>query len=229
LSYCALYTPHSHRKGVNVNMRVLILSPHTDDAELGCGGYIARLVEEGHDILWIVFSASEESIPESLPKYTLLNEFQNVIEYLGLGKGNYKILPYKVRRFNEKRQDILEDLVKIKRDFKPNLVIMPSMNDYHQDHHVVSNEAFRAFKKDASIIGYELPWNHVTFNTVMFVRLEKSHIDTKFNLLENYKSQKSLQRDYFSQDFIFGLARVRGIQCNAQYAEAYEVMRWIMY
>jgi LmbE family N-acetylglucosaminyl deacetylase len=33
---------------------ILILSPHTDDAELGCGGGIAKFVEEGHKILWVV-------------------------------------------------------------------------------------------------------------------------------------------------------------------------------
>ena len=48
-------------------MKVLILSPHTDDAELGCGASIVKMVEEGAEILWIVFSIAEDSLPVHLP------------------------------------------------------------------------------------------------------------------------------------------------------------------
>ncbi len=42
---------------MNPNLQnVLILSPHTDDAELGAGGTIARFVEEGKKIHYIAFS-----------------------------------------------------------------------------------------------------------------------------------------------------------------------------
>jgi N-acetylglucosamine malate deacetylase 1 len=73
-----------------------------------------------------------------------------------------------------------------------------------------------------------LPWNHITFDTNMFVRLNKSHIDKKYELLKYYESQFQIERNYFSQEFIFGLAKVRGTQCNASYAEAFEVIRWIV-
>ncbi len=52
-------------------MRALILSPHTDDAELGCGGLITWLIEKQSPLLWIVFSTAEESLPEGLPRDTL--------------------------------------------------------------------------------------------------------------------------------------------------------------
>lgn len=115
----------------------------------------------------------------------------------------------------------------IRNDFSPDLVLVPSLSDYHQDHQVVANEAVRAFKMSASIIGYELPWNHVTFETNMFIRLSEQHIKKKFGLLSYYKSQFLKEKSYFSEEYIFGLARVRGTQCNAKYAEAYEVIRWI--
>jgi N-acetylglucosamine malate deacetylase 1 len=209
-------------------MRMLILSPHTDDAELGCGGSIAKFIEEGHDILWVVFSIAEESLPKDLPKDTLKQEFQNVASCLGLCEKNYKIYNFRVRHLTENRQDILEDLIKIRRDFMPDIVLIPSTNDYHQDHQVVSQEAVRAFKMSSSIIGYELPWNHITFDTNMFVRLNKSHVEKKYGLLKYYKSQFLIERNYFSEEFIFGLAKVRGTQCNASYAEAFEVIRWII-
>jgi hypothetical protein len=86
----------------------------------------------------------------------------------------------------------------------------------------------RAFKTTSSIICYEMPWNHLSFNTQLFVRLDKHHIERKMDLLKHYKSQLELQRPYFSEEFIYGLAKTRGIQCNSEYAEAFEVLRWMM-
>jgi len=208
--------------------KILILSPHTDDAELGCGGSISKFVEEKHELLWVVFSTAEESLPIDMPKDTLKIEFEKVIENLDLKEENFKIFNFRVRHLHENRQDVLEELIKIRDDFQPNMVLIPSLTDYHQDHQVVANEAIRAFKTNASIIGYELPWNHVTFETNLFVKLDKRHIEKKYELLQNYKSQFKKDRNYFSQEYIFGLSKVRGTQCNADYAEAFEVIRWMI-
>jgi len=207
-------------------MKILILSPHTDDAELGCGGTICKFLEEGNDILWIVFSTAEDSIPKNLPTDTLKKEFLNVVKTLGLKDENYIIHDFRVRRLHEKRQEILEELIKIRDDFKPDLVISPSLKDFHQDHQVVANEALRAFRKHSNIIGYELPWNHITFDTTFFVKLKNEHLRKKLNLIKNYKSQIQLRRNYFSEEYIMGLAKIRGVSCNSDYAEAFEVIRW---
>ncbi len=206
---------------------VLILSPHTDDAELGAGGYISKLIREGHNILWVAFSTAEESLPDNLPKDTLKVEFQNVIKSLGLDDSNSIIYNYKVRNLHTRRQEILENLVKIRKEFKPTMVIGPSQSDYHQDHSVVSNEMIRAFKSNCSIICYELPWNQLQFNTNFFVKLEEKDIESKIDMLTKYESQIKLQRNYFSEQFVRGLAYVRGTQVNAEYAEAFEVLKWL--
>ena len=208
--------------------KVLILSPHTDDAELGCGGTITRLLDKKIDVLWIVFSTAEDSIPNGMPKDILKQEFLQITRKLDLNNSNYEINNYRVRNLPAHRQEILEYLVKIKNSFNPDLVIGPSLNDYHQDHLVLANEMIRAYKSSASIISYELPWNHVSFSNQMFVSLEKRHIDKKIELLKCYKSQLVKHRNYFSDDFIYGLARTRGVQINSEYAEAFEVIRWII-
>lgn len=207
---------------------ILILSPHTDDAELGCGGSITKFMEEGHNILWVVFSTAEESLPSGLPKDTLKREFLNVINGLNLKEKNYKIFDFKVRNLYRHRQEILDELIIIREEFKPQMVIGPSLNDFHQDHQVVANEMIRAFKTISSIISYELPWNHVTFNTQLFIRLKRKHIIKKYEMLKNYKSQLTKRKMYFSKEFIFGLAKTRGVQCNSEYAEVFEVTRWMI-
>jgi LmbE family N-acetylglucosaminyl deacetylase len=206
---------------------ILILSPHTDDAELGCGGTIAKLIEEGKNILWVAFSTAEESLPPGFPKNTLVQEFNNVTESLGLHKNNVIVYDFEVRKLTERRQDVLEELIRIRKDFHPDIVLGPSLNDHHQDHHVVSHEMIRAYKSEASIICYELPWNHIEFKTQMFVKLREEHIKKKLEMLSYYKSQFHIKRPYLTEDFIKGLAYTRGAQIGQKYAEAFEVIRWI--
>jgi len=207
--------------------KVLILSPHTDDAELGAGGYISKLIEEKKDILWVVFSSARESVPEGMANDILLREFLSLTKHLHLKEDQYLIYDHKVRHLFTKRQEILETLVQIKKDFDPDLVIGPSLNDYHQDHQIVANEMIRAYKTSSSIICYELPWNHLKFENQLFVELQKEHLDHKIEMLGHYKSQIAKQRKYFTSDFITGLARSRGIQIGAEFAEAFEVLRMI--
>ena len=209
-------------------MKVLVLSPHTDDAELGCGGTIIKLLEGGHEIYWIVFSTADDSLPEGLPKDALKTEYYNVIKALALDRENCKVFDFKVRNLHQYRQAILEELIRSKNQYNPEIVIGPSLNDIHQDHQVVAHEMVRAFKTTSSIICYELPWNHITFNTQCFVKLNPDHIERKHKILKNYQSQFVKRKSYFSKEFIYGLAKTRGIQCNSEYAEAFEVVRWML-
>jgi LmbE family N-acetylglucosaminyl deacetylase len=208
--------------------KFLILSPHTDDAELGCGGSIVKLIEKDHDISWAVFSTAEESLPANLPSDILKKEFLDVIKSLDLKDENYRIFNFKVRSLHEHRQEILEELINMRKELGPDVIVGPSMNDFHQDHQVIAHEMIRAFKTTASIICYELPWNHVTFDTQLFIKLEKEHIKRKFEMLKKYNSQLQLGKSYFSEEFIYGLAKIRGNQCTSDYAEAFEVVRWIL-
>ena len=209
-------------------MKVLILSPHTDDAELGAGGTIIKLLQDGAKVRWVVFSSAEESLPKMFKKNQLREEFISVAKYLNLKSKDYFIHGYQVRKLHEKRQDILEVLVKEKNTFCPDLVIGPSINDLHQDHQIVANEMLRAFKNISSIISYELPWNQFQFNNQLFISLSKENLDKKINLLKKYKTQILLKRKYFKPELIEGLSRIRGVQSNNEYAESFEVIRWMI-
>ena len=208
--------------------RVLILSPHTDDAELGCGGYITKLISENKTLLWVVFSTAEASLPDNLPPDTLVKEFEAVMKSLNLKKDQYRVYNFKVRQLPDNRQEILEILNNLKNEFHPSLVIGPSLNDYHQDHAVIANEMVRAFKTTSSIISYELPWNHLEFRSQFFVKLDEENMIKKISLLNKYQSQVYIKRHYFTEDFIRGLALTRGAQINHKYAEAFDVIRMVI-
>ena len=205
--------------------KVLILAPHTDDGEFGCGGTIAKFIESGKQVYYAAFSACEDSVPEGMPKNTLETEVRQATKVLGIEPENLFIYRYPVRHHPQNRQNILQDLINIREDIAPDLVFMPSPNDIHQDHYTMSQEGLRAFKQ-VSILGYELPWNNLTFNTTSFIYLEERHIDRKIEALKKYESQE--HRPYANEEFIRSLARTRGVQIGVHYAEAFEVIRWII-
>jgi LmbE family N-acetylglucosaminyl deacetylase len=129
-----------------------------------------------------------------------------------------------VRKLSYSRQEVLEELVNLKKKIDPDMVFLPSAEDLHQDHQTVYNEGLRAFK-EITLWGYELPWNTITFPTRGFVTLEDRHIQKKWKALQEYKTQFALKRPYFSLEFIKGLARVRGAQVKAEFAEAFDAIR----
>jgi LmbE family N-acetylglucosaminyl deacetylase len=208
-------------------MKILFLSPHADDSEVGAGGSLIRFIEEGHTVFVMVFSYHSSHLDLRMD-VILKKEFVAVMKNIGLKTTDYKISEYKIRYLQDNRQAILEDLILLRDDFNPDLVVCPSLHDFHQDHQVIANESVRAFKKSCSIIGYEVPWNHVTFDTDLFIKLGKKHVEKKYRMLQGYPSQFTKRGVLFSKEYMFGLARVRGSQCNAEYAEAFESIRWIL-
>lgn len=205
--------------------KVLVLAPHTDDGEFGCGGTIAKLIEEGSEVHLAAFSACEQSVLKKFPPDILIGELKQATEMLGIKPEHLYLYDYQVRIFNERRQDLLQTMIDLRERIKPDLVFMPCLDDIHQDHYTVAQEGLRAFKF-TSILCYEMPWNNITFNTRSFVHLEEKHINKKVNALKEYKSQA--HRPYANEEFIRSLARTRGVQINAHYAETFDVIRWII-
>ena len=202
---------------------VLVLCPHTDD-EFGCAGSVIRLVKSGADVHYLALSRCEESVPAGYARDVLEQECRTCTARMGIPADQVHVERFAVRHFPACRQDILEMLVRVRNRINPTLVLLPSSHDTHQDHQVVFQEGFRAFKH-SSLLGYELPQNLISFNNSAFVRLTPELLESKIDALKAYESQDF--RTYASADFIKGLATVRGAQCNAQYAEAFEMIRYI--
>ena len=204
--------------------KILVLAPHTDDGELGCGAVMAKFCEEKKEVTYVAFSTCRKSLPQDLPADTLEKECRAATKKLGLDADNLIFFDYEVREFDQKRQEILEDLVSLNKKIQPDLVFIPSSSDIHQDHQVVHTEALRAFK-NCSVLGYELPWNHSQFRSTFFINISNEDLTKKTEALKTYQSQS--HRNYMQEDFSRSLAKVRGVQCNSEYAEAFEVYKLI--
>jgi LmbE family N-acetylglucosaminyl deacetylase len=212
------------KEGMNFE-KVLILAPHTDDGEFGCGGTMAKLISQGSELHYAALSSAEKSLPPGAAPDALIRELRAALATLDIPEERQHILNYPVRDFPRHRQAILDDLLVLKTKIRPDLVLLPSSADTHQDHQITYQEGFRAFK-DSTMLGYEIPWNNRTFDTECFVILDEDQVRAKVAALMCYKSQ--MGRFYANEDFIRSLAVTRGTQIGVRYAEAFEVVRWVI-
>jgi N-acetylglucosamine malate deacetylase 1 len=210
---------------VEESKTILVLAPHTDDGEFGCGGTIAKFVERGARVIYAAFSAAEQSVLPHLPRDILRTEVRQATAVLGVKNEDCLVYDFEVRRFPEFRQQILDKLIELSRTYKPDIVFLPSANDTHQDHQTIAQEGFRAFKR-TTMLGYEVPWNNLDFRTSCFIKISEANLETKIFALSKYESQT--HRTYANAEFIRSLSLTRGVQIGERYAEAFEVVRWVI-
>jgi LmbE family N-acetylglucosaminyl deacetylase len=202
--------------------RVLVLAPHTDDGEFGCGATIAKFRQRGARVRYVAFSDCRDSLPPGWPPDTLVKEAHAATAVLGLPAGDVDVLGFTVRNFTRDRQEILERLVLLQREFEPELVLLPSLDDLHQDHHTIAMEGLRAFKR-TTVLAYEIPWNNIHFRNELFVHLTQDHVRAKVQACSCYASQQD--RYYANEQNILAQLRMRGCQVGVEFAEVFEVVR----
>lgn len=97
------------------NSKILFLSPHPDDIEMGCGGTIKKLLDYNNDVYCAVFSNCDESLPNGFQKGDIIKECYDSLGSLGVDKNKIFIYDYKVRKFSYSRQEILDDMILLKK------------------------------------------------------------------------------------------------------------------
>src|SRR5262245_13993943 len=150
---------------------------------------MARLVERDVEVRYVAFSIATKSLPEGFPPDTLAREVRAATAEIGIPDGQLIVHDFEVRAFPAHRQEILELLIGLWEEWKPDAVFMPSLRDIHQDHQVVAQEGLRAFKR-TTLLGYEIPWNNFNFDHQAYVGLEARHVELKVAALAHYASQQ---------------------------------------
>lgn len=197
---------------------VIAVAPHLDDVELGAGATIHRLARS-NTVYYVGLS-----MPPLVDREVLMNEFYASSRILGIDPSRVILRDYDPRNLFDSRSEILQLLYDLYKQLKPELVLLPNSQDIHQSHEVVFSEGRRAFKY-TSILGYELPWNSIEFSMDLFITVEKVDIDAKIEAINAYRTQK--HRQFFANDIVGDLARVRGKQVGHDYAECFEIVRLI--
>jgi LmbE family N-acetylglucosaminyl deacetylase len=191
------------------NLRSIIcLGAHSDDIEIGCGGAIMSLLAERPDIEvhWVVFSASgdraqeaknsaAELLKQTAKKSIVLHEFRDTcFPFVG--------------------QEIKECFIKLQREIKPDLIFTHRRDDLHQDHRLLAELTWNAFR-DQAILEYEIPKYDGDLGTPNFYApISEAVAQRKVDhLLKYFTSQQS--KPWFTASTFQALLRLRGIECNS--------------
>jgi|TARA_B100000767_G_scaffold172622_1_gene161644 N-acetylglucosamine malate deacetylase 1 len=216
--------------------KVLILSPHADDEILGCGGFISKYSKQNYHINVLVLTNANKGAPEIYSPEVikeLRKESKIANNFIGTKRLFFENLPA-INLNNYPVYKITNIIDKYIRDINPEIVLIPSINDIHDDHKIIFKAAKVAMRPNKisnlrKILSYEVlsetEWNEdgKSFNPNYFVRLKKSDIDNKVKAFLKYKSQVKKLPHPRSKEAIVNLSRVRGGQAFVEYAEAFRV------
>lgn len=209
--------------GIGREPVIVALGAHCDDIEIGCGGTILRLAGEcpAATLHWVVFSADDEREGEARASASAFAD--------GVADTHVTVHRFRESYFpfvGDELKDSFEDL---KRRVDPDLVLTHCLEDRHQDHRLVAELTHNTFR-DHTILEYEIPkFDGDLRPTTVFVPLARDHMSRKNDLLmEHFGSQRS--RSWFDPETFAGLARIRGVECNAPdgYAEGFRCRKTVV-
>lgn len=200
-------------------MKIILFSPHPDDAEVLMGGTIAKYAQRGDDVLIVLVTVPNQ-------KEKRIKESKKAAEILGAKLLVLDFNPYELE-FNRVLVEVFDKIVT---DFPPDIIYTSWIHDSHQDHVAVSKATIAAARKNnCSLYMYEqaLPSGLVPygFRAQAFVDISDT-IELKIKSVLAHKSQVQ----NFSAQWIKGIrarATFMGFQINVKYAEAFEVVKEI--
>lgn len=188
--------------------RILVASAHADDAEIGAGGTIGRLVSERPDavITWLVLAAPDPrraAEARASAERLLAAADRCVIDVRGLRDG---FLPF----LGAAPKDAVLDYAQT----DPDLILGPRRDDAHQDHRLVAELVQQVFRR-GTILEYEIPkWDGDLGTANLYVPLSAAGAAAKVEHISSaFPSQT--HRDWFTEDTLRAILRLRGIECRA--------------
>lgn len=202
---------------------VLCLGAHCDDIEIGCGGTILRLLEANAalEIRWIVFSGEPERAAEARKGAAAFLE-QATAAHVDVEAFRERYFPYVATGLKE-RFDALSAAV------APDLVFTHYAADVHQDHRLLSELTYQAFR-DQLILEYEIPkFDGDLGRPNVYVPLDAEHCDRKVAaILDAFPSQRA--KPWFAEETFRSLLRLRGVEAKAAsgYAEAFHCRKVVL-
>jgi LmbE family N-acetylglucosaminyl deacetylase len=203
----------------NAALKLLCLGAHSDDIEIGCGGTVLALQEKYPKlhVQWVVFSGIGPRGEEARHSAGLF--------LARAAEKNIDILEFRDTFFPAQWDKIKLAFAELK-PFAPDLVFTHYHDDLHQDHRIISELTWNAFR-DHFILEYEVPkWDGDMGRPNFYVPIEQRLCHQKIeNLLSAFKSQAS--KHWFDQETFLSLLRLRGVESNApeRYAEAFHARK----
>ena len=202
-------------------LRVLALGAHCDDIEIGAGGTLARLATErpGTEFTAVVLTSTPQRADESEACLTAL------IAGAPLDVRVHDLPDTRLPSHYDQVKDLLAELSREPWD----MVLTHHGSDAHQDHRLLGTYAPTAFR-DHLVLQFEIPkWDGDlgASRPNLYVPLSPTQMRAKWEVLDtHYPSQRG--KDWWSYETFAALARLRGMECRAPYAEAFRVDKAVL-
>jgi len=199
--------------------RVCFIGAHPDDIELGCGALIAHIVQQT-EILCVTLSDNQKN---PLLK-NLVAEHRQSMAILGVPEQNVILGEFETRRFPHARQEILEYMIELNRTYRPEIVLVHTKADIHQDHATVTEEALRAFR-GTTVLGFDVLRSSYGFFPNFLVEVSEADVERKLQALAAYKTYTS--KYYFDPQITRSTLVRHGALAERPYAEGFDILRII--
>lgn len=212
-------------------MKVLAVGAHPDDVEFGCGGTLARHIDEGDSVDIVVMTTS--AVTDAHTGNVLRTVEQSILEAKEAANslGVQPIIgPFHDTKvpFNGTSVAFLERIIK---ELGIDRIYTHWPGDSHQDHIATLNTVLAAGRLVPTIICYEqVPVPRVSPKTVsvnMYVNIT-DFWDEKIRACAKHTSQvkKFLERQGVDiLDQLYHQARFRGGQSGCRYAEGFHILK----
>jgi N-acetylglucosamine malate deacetylase 1 len=197
--------------------KVLFLGAHPDDIELGCGALLHHIVKQT-EVLCVTLSDNQKN-PDL---QNVKNEHFEAMAVLGVPKENIILGPFTTRIFHDSRQDILEYFLKMRKDFKPDLIFVHSKQDVHQDHLTMTDEALRAFR-GITVLGFDVVRSSYGFFPHFLVEVSEDDVNKKIEALSCYGTYRD--RYYFNNELTRSIMIRHGALAELPFAEGFDILR----
>lgn len=216
---------------------VLAIAPHPDDETLGCGGTLAKYIQAGDQVHWLIVtqmtpggSWSSERISERE------DEIAAVAQHYGFS-GVTK-LKHPASRLDEVGlSNLVRDIGDAIGKIEPEIVFVPHGGDVHSDHRCVfeaTASALKWFRRPGvrRILSYEtlsetdaaLAAGWMPFIPNVFVDVEE-FVDVKLAAMDLYKGEMGSFPFPRSTEAAMAQLKMRGAACGANAAEAFQLLR----
>jgi LmbE family N-acetylglucosaminyl deacetylase len=199
-------------------LSLLAIGAHPDDIEIGAGGTLLRLAETRLRARYVVLTGTAERQQEARnAAHSFMPDVDLTIDLFDLPEGRLPAVW-------DRAKDLLEEVA---RSCAPDVIIAPSPDDAHQDHRTIGEIVPTVFR-DQLYLAYEIPkWDGDISRRSVYVPLSSATMRRKVELLNKvFPSQRG--RDWWDDDVFTGLARLRGMECRAAFAEAFSCAKSII-
>ncbi len=197
--------------------RVCFIGAHPDDIEIGAGALIAQIAPQT-DVLCVTLSDNQKNPALS----NLVEEHYRSMGVLGVPRDQVVLGQFETRRFPHARQEILEYLINLNRQFRPDIVFVHSKADIHQDHGTVTEEALRAFR-GTTVLGFDVIRSSYGFFPHFLVEVTAADVEKKIAALAEYHTYDS--RYYFDPEITRATLIRQGALAERPFAEGFDILR----